>query len=307
MTPDSSRSPLASGVYSLLLGAAGLGAMVGVSLAAAALFHAKPFSGGADPASSPVVASRSGLGLQAEVRGRSLQVSWDHAAAAVRNATSGSLTFHDGGTRKTLELSQTAARGGRVFYAARGTEVQVALTILAPDHIMSESINASVPAVAVEAALLPADQRGSAAPLPSRELRAAPSSPEANPLRAGQTGAAAQHPVPKTKRKRPPVAPERGPEAENSALARRRREETARPAPEEAAPGWASKTTDTVTIRVEVDRTGQVVDRVMVPQREVDPAFAERALGMARGWHFEAPVADNQPTTRILEFRQAKR
>ena len=68
-------------------------------------------SAGTHPASSPVVASRSGLWLQAEVRGVSLQVSWDHAAAAIRNATSGSLTFHDGKTRKTLELSQTAARG----------------------------------------------------------------------------------------------------------------------------------------------------------------------------------------------------
>lgn len=144
-----------------------MGALVGKSLAAAALFHAKPFSAGTHSASSPVVASRSGLWLQAEVRGVSLQVSWDHAAAAIRNATSGSLTFHDGKTRKTLELSQTAARGGRVFYAARGIEVEVALTMFAPDHIMGESINAVVPAVAVEAALLPAHPPGSAAPLPS--------------------------------------------------------------------------------------------------------------------------------------------
>jgi hypothetical protein len=47
-----------------------------------------------------------------------------------------------------------------------------------------------------------------------------------------------------------------------------------------------------------------VVNAVLIPQRDVDPAFAEAALAMARDWRFEASSAGNQGAARILEFRQ---
>ena len=160
MTPDSSQAPLASGVRSLLIGAGALCAIVVVSVVTATVFHAGPSRRGAySPARA--AASGAGLGLRAEVRGGSLQVSWNHDAAPVRNATSGSLTFQDGESRKTLQLSQTSARAGTVFYAARGTQVQVALTIFAPDHVLSESISAAVPASAAKSDLAPAGETGS--------------------------------------------------------------------------------------------------------------------------------------------------
>jgi TonB family protein len=308
MTPDTSQTPLASGVRSLLIGAGALGAIVAVSVATATVFHAGPSRPRAHPPAG-AAAARAGLGLRAEVRAGSLQVSWNHDAAPVRNATSGSLTFQDGETRKTLQLSQTTARAGTVFYAARGTQVQVALTIFAPDHVVSESISAAVPAAAAQSDLPPAGEAGSQVLVPSREVSVA--IPEAErPTQASQTGASAQPPgLREPDRASPPVSPEHGVAAGSSAppIDLREKPSAAGAAnPEVAAPGSTPKLPPgMVAVRVYVDEKGRVVEAVLVPQRDVNPAFAEAALEMARDWRFEASEAGNQRTTRVLEFRQS--
>ena len=310
MTPDSSQAPLASGVRSLLIGAGALGAIVAVSLATATVFHAWPSRPGVRPPAR-AAASRAGLGLRAEVRGGSLQVSWNHDAAPVRNATSGSLTFQDGETRKTLQLSQTTARAGTVFSAARGTQVQVALTIFAPDHVVSESISAAVPAAAAKSDLPPAGEAGSEVLVPSHDREVSAASPEAKrPTQASQTGASAQHlGLREPDRASPPVSPEHGTSARNSAPPNDLDEEPAAAGtvvPEVAAPASRPKLPPgTVAVRVKVDETGKVVEAVLVPQKDVNPAFAEAALEMARDWRFEVSPAGNQRATRVLEFRQS--
>jgi TonB family protein len=310
MTPDSSQTPLASGVRSLLIGAGALGAIVAVSLATATVFHAGPFRPGVRPPAG-AAASRAGLGLRAEVRSGSLQVSWNHDAAPVRNATSGSLTFQDGETRKTLQLSQTTARAGTVFYAALGTQVQVALTIFAPDHVVSESISAAVPAAAAKSDLPPAGEAGSQVLVPSQDREVSAAIPEAErPTQASQTGASAQHPgLPEPDRASPPVSPEHGVAAGTSAPPIDLHEEPSAAGtvvPEVAAPASTPKLPPgMVAVRVYVDEKGRVVEAVLVPQKDVNPAFAEAALEMARDWRFEASEAGNQRTTRVLEFRQS--
>ena len=290
MTPDSSRSPLASGVRSLLIGAGALCAIVAVSVAAASLFRIRPFPA-ATHSAERVAGSRAGLGLRAEVRPGSLQVSWDHEAKSVRNATSGSLTFQDGDTRKTLQLSQTTARAGKVFYAARSTQVQVALTIFAPDHVVSESISARVPFADKQSALSAAGDAEADVAVPSRDGEIAIASPEAErPSGAGQSSASAQHPVLRqTDRASRPASPNPG----NSIPPASRPEESATSSAEVEAPDSTAHvppagatsgdhTPATVAIRVQVDETGNVVNAVLVPQEDLDPAFAEAALAMAR-------------------------
>jgi len=305
MTPDSSRSPLASGVRSLLIGAGALCAIVAVSVAARSLFRIRPVPA-AGHSAARVAGSRAGLGLRAEVREGSLQVSWDHEAASVRNATSGSLTFQDGETRKTLQLSQIAARAGKVFYAARGTQVQVALTIFATDHVVSESISATVPFPDKQSALSAAGENEPDVPVPSRDGEIAIARPEAErPSGPSQSSASAQHPVLReTDRASRPASPNHGAAAANSIPPASRREEPAPASPAEVeAPDFTSNVLPgTVAIRVQVDETGKVVNAVLVPQGDLDPAFAESALEMARDWRFEASPAG--PRTRILEFRR---
>jgi TonB family protein len=308
MTPDSSRAPLASGVRSLLIGAGAVCAIVAVSVAAASLFRIRPLSALGHP---PATAARSaaGLGLRAEVRDGSLQVSWDHEAAPVRKATSGSLAFQDGETRKTLQLSQTTARTGRVFYAARGTHVQVALTIFAPDHVVSESISATVPNAVSQSALSPAGGTGPDVPVPSRDRESALTGPESErPWRATQSSAPARRPaLAETDPAAQPVphAPAAG--AGHSAAPGSPQERSTAGADSAAEVGAQDPTSDvpprTAAVRVQVDETGKVVSAVLVPQKDLDQAFAEAALEMARDWRFE-PSPANRFTTRILEFRR---
>ena len=306
MTPDSSRSPLASGVRSLLIGAGALSAIVAVSLAAAALLRVRPFPAGARP-SARAAASNSGLGLRAEVRGGSLQVRWNHDAAPVRNATSGSLTVQDGEVRRTLQLNQTTARAGSIFYAARGTQVQVALTIFGPEHVVSESISATVPAAAAQPALPPASEAGPEVLVPSGDSEIVAASPEAEcPVRAGQSTSARHAAAGGTPRASQSGFPNHGLSAGNSApLISPREEHVATPSASDVAASDSAPTVlpGTVAIRVEVDGAGKVVNAVLVPQHDADPAFVEAALEMARDWRFEASPAGNQHTTRILEFR----
>ena len=310
MTPDSSQAPLASGVRSLLIGAGALCAIVVVSVVTATVFRAGPSRPGAySPARA--AASGAGLGLRAEVRGGSLQVSWNHDAAPVRNATSGSLTFQDGESRKTLQLSQTSARAGTVFYAARGTQVQVALTIFAPDHVLSESISASVPASAAKSDLAPPGETASEVLVPSGDREVSVASPDAErPTQTGQAGASAHHlRLREPARASQPVSPEHGVGPGSSAPPIDLHEEPAAAGtvvPEMAEPGSTPKLPPgTVAVRVYVDEKGRVVEAVLVPQKDVNPAFAEAALEMARDWHFDASPAGNQRTTRVLEFRQS--
>jgi TonB family protein len=307
MTPDSSRSPLSSGVRSLLIGAGALCAIVAVSVAAASLFRIRPLPVGGHPATR-AAGSGAGLGLRAEVRDGSLQVSWDHEAAPVRTATSGSLMFQDVETRKTLQLSQTAARAGKVFYAARGTHVQVALTIFAPDHVVSESISATVPVAGSQSALSPRVEAAPDAPVLSREREIAVVGLEAErPSKATQSGGPARRPALAEKdRASQRVSPFHGGAGQTAALgsgkdgsaagANSTEEVEAPDSTSNVAPG-------TVAIRVQVDETGKVVSAVLVPQRDLDPTFAEAALDMARDWRFE-PSPANQRTTRVLEFRR---
>jgi TonB family protein len=309
MTPDSRQAPLASGVRSLLMGAGALGAIVAVSVATLTVFHSGPSRPGAHPPTG--AASRAGLGLRAEVRGGSLQVSWNHDAAPVRNATSGSLTFQDGETRKTLQLSQTTARAGTVFYAARGTQVQVALTIFAPDHVVSESISAAVPAAAAKSDLPPAGEAGTEVLAPSGDREVSVASPQAGrPTQGSQTGASAPLlGLREPDRESQPVSPEHGVAAGRSAPPTDLHEEPAAAGdlvPEVAAPGSVPKLSPgTVAVRVYVDEKGKVVEAVLVPQKDVNPAFAEAALETARDWRFDSSPSGNQRTTRVLEFRQS--
>jgi TonB family protein len=308
MTPDSSQAPLASGVRSLLIGAGALGVIVAVSVVTATVFHVGPPRPGAHP---PAAASGAGLGLRAEVRGGSLQVSWNHDAAPVRNATSGSLTFQDGEIRKTLQFSQTSARVGNVFYAARGTQVQVALTIFAPDHVLSESISAAVPASAVKSDLASAGETESEVLVLGGDREVSVASPEAErPTQTGQMGSSAQHlGLREPDRASQPVSPKHGVRPGSSAPPIDLHEEPAAVGtvvPEVAEPGSTPKLPPgTVAVRVYVDEKGKVVEAVLVPQKDVNPAFAEAALEMARDWRFDASSSGNQRTTRVLEFRQS--
>jgi TonB family protein len=81
---------------------------------------------------------------------------------------------------------------------------------------------------------------------------------------------------------------------------------TASQVPELAVPAkGGDQAPGTVSIRVEVDETGSVVEAVLIPQTNVNPEFAEAALLMARDWRFEASRAGSQHTTRVLQFRQS--
>ena len=309
MTPDSGRSVLPSGVRSLFVGIGALGAVVVVGVGAVTVFHVRPAQPAAH-AAARVQAASGGLGLRAEVRAGSLLVSWNHDVAPVRSATSGSLTFQDGETHKTLQLSQRTARAGSVFYAARGSQVEVALTIFAPDQVVSESISAAVPAMPDQPSASQAGGAGTGSEVlvASHDRDVSFTRPEAEGPTAGKTGPSKRH----LERRKPhhawlpvrdhaiasdssvsPIDPHEKPAPAGA------------PAPEVVAPDSSPKVPlGTVAIRVEVDRTGKVVSAVLIPQKDLDPAFAEAALRMARDWRFEASSTNIQPTTRILEFRQ---
>jgi len=307
MTTDSSRSLLASGVRSLVAGSAALAAMVAVGVAAAIVFRAKPPER-AGHAAGHVAAVSGGLGLRAEVRAGSLQVSWNHDAASVRNATSGSLTFQDGETRRTVQLNQTTARAGSVLYGARGTQIQVALTVFAPDHVVSESVSAAVPAAPVRSAAQ-AGESGSDVLVAGKGGELSVARPEAEVPTPSHAGTSTPH----SGRREPDAgsAPARdhGAAAGGSVSRMEPLEEPLSAAPPVVQEPAASDSTanippGTVAIRVEVDAAGKVVNARLIPQKDLDPAFAEAALAMARDWRFEAPPAGHQLATRILEFRQ---
>jgi hypothetical protein len=109
MTPDSSRPPLASGVYSLLLGAGALGAIVGVSLAAATLFHAKPFSGGAHPASRRPLLSVRGLGASETLPLRSRLVRGAGRDTVTSTCGTGWPAAAEAPPRQKIKMSLTAS------------------------------------------------------------------------------------------------------------------------------------------------------------------------------------------------------
>ena len=311
MTPDSRGSLLTSGARSLLIGGAALSAIVAVSVAGANLFRLHLFTDSSHARSSGRTAAPApGLGLRAEVHGSGLQVTWNREAGPVRNATSGSLTFQEGETRKALQLSQTTARAGAVFYAAQGPQVQVALTIYAPDHVASESISAALPVAAAQSPETPAADGGSEEPVLSHDREGSAPNPEAEGQpKASQAKASAPPKLPKhDATSRPTPRGHRVAAAASTTPASPREEPAAAvaPVPELAAPvSNAGSAPGMVAIRVEVDETGRVVEAVLLPQQNLNPEFGEAALEMARDWHFEASPTGNRHTMRVLKFRQS--
>lgn len=311
MTADSSTLPMASGVRSLLIGGAALSAVVALGVATTTLFRSWPFPVSAPGgAHSAIPAANPGLGLRAEIRGSNLQVTWNHEADSVRNATSGSLTFQDGESVGTLQLNQTAARAGSVFYAAKSQQIQVALTIIAPDHVVSESISATMPAAAGEPAASTYPEVSSEEPVSGRDREGSLRSPEAGrQTKAGPTSGIAKsarvserdrasRSIPRNQRAAAgepsqPASTQEKPAATGASVA------------QPPAPGSPRALEPvTISIRVAVDETGRVVEAALVTDNNLDPAFAEAALQMARGWQFEAQPG-TQRTTRVLQFRQA--
>jgi hypothetical protein len=81
-----------------------------------------------------------GLGLNAEIRGSRLHVTWDRQAAAVRQARGGKLMIRDGGTERELRLSQAEITSGFVIYPPVSDDVVFELQVLGPGRSVVESL-----------------------------------------------------------------------------------------------------------------------------------------------------------------------
>jgi TonB family protein len=190
-------------------------------------------------------------------------------------------------------------------------ESKVALTIFAHDHVVSESISAAVPAAPDQSVSSQVGGTGTGPEvvIASQDRDVSFARPEAKGPTPSKTGTSIRHlELPEPYHASPPVRDHAiaGGSSVSPIDPREGPAPAVAPAPEVAAASDSAATISpgTLVIRVEVDGTGKVVNAVLIPQRDLDPAFAEAALAMARNWRFEASPDDNQPAIHILEFRQ---
>jgi len=107
-----------------------LSGVVVVGLLLAIWFFVPPEPG--NPASS--------INLQVRDIGGQLLVEWNPSAAASRPTSKGELVIDDTGLQRRLELSPEEIRSGRLTYVPSGDQVEVRLTLRAPDgSVVTES------------------------------------------------------------------------------------------------------------------------------------------------------------------------
>ncbi len=73
------------------------------------------------------------LGLTATERDGQMQIEWNKAAKPIRTATRATLTIADGSTSKELPLNADELAKGTTTYVRHGAEVQIKLSVFAPD------------------------------------------------------------------------------------------------------------------------------------------------------------------------------
>lgn len=71
---------------------------------------------------------RAGVGLRVEDAGQQLVIRWDHSAAAIVEADSGSMVIQDGKETKNLALDTLSVRG-TITYAPEHDDVEVNMTV----------------------------------------------------------------------------------------------------------------------------------------------------------------------------------
>lgn len=72
---------------------------------------------------------RAGVGLRVEDAGQQLVIRWDHSAAAIVEADSGSMVIQDGKETKNLALDTLSVRRGTITYAPEHDDVEVNMTV----------------------------------------------------------------------------------------------------------------------------------------------------------------------------------
>lgn len=72
---------------------------------------------------------RAGVGLRVEDAGQQLVIRWDHSAAAINEADSGTLAIQDGKESKNLTLDALTIRRGTITYVPEHDDVEVSITV----------------------------------------------------------------------------------------------------------------------------------------------------------------------------------
>lgn len=97
------------------------------------------------PPTPAAPSSRIPLGLQAERQGGDLKLTWNRQSAAVLSATSGVLSIEDGNAGRKIQLDPGQLRTGSIFYAPTSGQIQMQLTVSAPQETTSESVLVILP------------------------------------------------------------------------------------------------------------------------------------------------------------------
>lgn len=283
------------------------------------------------PTASASAASDSpGLALQVERRGADLRVSWNRNAPLVTNAREGVLSIRDGeAQQQTLHLDLDQLRNGSVLYTPANTNVQFRLEVTAPDNSkLSESVLAltaaqpgslGAKAPAVKSPARPAPSGANPPPTSAtgdRKLFTPPGPSRAlgDPARllivdppAQSRGATPQNPpaVQQPNLAPPPAAERQRTEQAPVAPVYTPPRPIRRPQPllSPAVANLVAAPVD-VDVRVQIDKTGRVVNAEPLPAKEpVSSSLVGAARNAALLWRFEPARQGTQPVPSVLILR----
>lgn len=98
------------------------------------------------PVSNPPATAQIPLGLQVAMRGKVLEIHWNHTSPIVQNAAKGVMRISDGGVEEVIQFDVTQLHDGAVAYPPKTNDVSVRFEISGLD---GSSVSESVRAVAI--------------------------------------------------------------------------------------------------------------------------------------------------------------
>lgn len=98
------------------------------------------------PVAAVLTSTQVPLGLEVLLRGKQLEIHWNHDAAVIRNAAKGVMRISDGGVKEVIEFDATQLRDGAVAYSPKTNDVSVRFEVNGLD---GSSSSESVRSVAI--------------------------------------------------------------------------------------------------------------------------------------------------------------